>query len=226
MTLTPNEPKHSRDIEARIPIDDNTYYFADQVVNPAEYIPNGQFNPHKMRPWLIWNEYGALAIVYAHHEQDALDEMADSDRLDSCLVSPEDLAEAERDGHADEFASLGNASEPFDLSYIGMRELPNKQYAKIKTHFIAMSGDHGCIPDHCAVYPDIDSAVSDLVDMFGLGRTRAARLKADRTLELKPGIGEDEFGAQYCEIQTCNCDNPAIHDENGIDLDDYLEVSK
>ena len=56
MTLT-------RKFEDRIDIDDSTYYFADDVVNPSEYIPNGEFNPHKIRPWLIGNEFGVLGIV-------------------------------------------------------------------------------------------------------------------------------------------------------------------
>jgi len=98
------------------------------VVNPDDYIPTGEFNPHNVRPWLIHNEYGTLAIVYASHEQDALDEAVDGDKMDSCMVSPEDYAEAEREGHADEYANLGNAGEPFDLTYIGMIPLPNKQY--------------------------------------------------------------------------------------------------
>jgi hypothetical protein len=243
---------HNRSTEAQIPIDDTTYYFADQVVNPSDYIPTGQFNPHNKRPFLIGNEFGVLGIVYADHLQDALDEMVDADKLDSCLIAKDDYAGTHNINiayarackgncsdcgaspdrcfeapceHGD-FARLGNAGEPFDLSYIWTRELPNKQYAKIKTHYIAMSGDHGCIPDYCSVHPDIDSAVSDLVDMFSLGRTRKARLKTERTIELVPGIGEDDFGAQYCEVTTCHCDNPACHDENGIDLDDYLEVEK
>jgi hypothetical protein len=216
------EPTPNRTIETRIPIDANTYYFKDQVVNPDEYIAPGGFNPHNMRPWLICNEFGPLAIVYAYHEQDALDEMVDSDRLDSCLLSPEDEKERTSPDGEEEFSRLGNAGEPFDLTYISIRELPNKQYAPIKTHFIAMSGDHGCIPDHCEVYPDYDSAVSDLVDMFGLGRTRKARLHSGKYLELVQGIGEDDFGAQYCQVTKCTCDNPASHSKNSIDLDDYL----
>jgi hypothetical protein len=81
-----------------------------------------------VRPFLIHNEYGTLAIVYASHLQDALDEAVDADRMNSCLVSDEDYAEAEKEGWADEYARLGNAGEPFDLTYIGYVELPNQQY--------------------------------------------------------------------------------------------------
>lgn len=218
--------KIERTFDNRIYIDDSTYYFADDVVNPAEYIPTGEFNPHNMRPWLIGNEYGVLAIVYAHHEQDAMDEMADSGKLDGHRAEESELTQNEYGEDVDDcgtvMSRLGNAGEPFDLTNIWMRELPNKQYAKIKRHFIAMSGDHGCLPDYCDVFPEYQSAVDSLADMFSLGRTRKARLFADRTLELKPNFNEDSFGAEYCEVTTCDCDNPAVHSDNGIDLDEYL----
>lgn len=103
-------------------------YRDSDVVNPDDYTERGGFNPHNVRPWLIHNEFGTLCIVYSSNEQDALDEAVDADKMDSCLVSDADYAEAEREGHADEYASLGNAGEPFDLTYIGMIELPNAQY--------------------------------------------------------------------------------------------------
>jgi hypothetical protein len=223
-TLMTLDSKHT--FEKRIYLDESTYYFAEDVVNPDEYIPAGSFNPHNMRPWLIGNEFGVLGIVYAHHEQDALDEMVDRDKLNSCLLSDEDALErTDEDGNED-FARLGNAGEPFDLDYVWMRELPNKQYAKIKRHFIAMSGSHGCLPDSCEVFPEYQSAVDSLAELFGLGRTRKARLFADRTLELVPGIGEDEFGAEYCEIQECGCDNPGVHSDSGVDLDEYVVIMR
>ena len=78
------------------------------------YTPNG-YNPHNVRAWGIYNEYGILAIAIGSHEQEALDNAVDNDCMDSCLVE-----ESERD---EDHASLGNAGEPFDLSYISMTEL-------------------------------------------------------------------------------------------------------
>jgi hypothetical protein len=101
------------------------------VVNPDDYIPNGEFNPYKIHPFLIHNEFGPLCVVYASNLQDALDEAVDGDKLDSCLVSPEDYKEAEAEGHSDEYANLGNAGEPFDLTYIGFVELANAQYGEL-----------------------------------------------------------------------------------------------
>jgi hypothetical protein len=103
-------------------------YQPADVVNPDDFIPDGEFNPHHIHPFLIHNEFGTLAIVYASHLQDALDIAVDGDKLDSCLVSDADYQEADTEGHADEFARLGNAGEPFDLTYVGAIELPNVQY--------------------------------------------------------------------------------------------------
>lgn len=99
------------------------------VVNPREFIPSGEYNPHHIRPWLIHNEYGPLCVVFASCEQDALDEAADSDKLDSCLIAPEDYEEHGVNSDEPECAFLGNASEPFDLTYIGIIELPNPKFS-------------------------------------------------------------------------------------------------
>ena len=87
-----------------------------------------------------------------------------------------------------------------------------------KQHYIAMSGMHGCLPDHCEVYETLEDAVSDLANVFDLGRTRQARLKADKYLELTPTpieqAQEMDFGAEYCEIQVCTCADPSTHSDS------------
>ncbi len=85
-------------------------------------------------------------------------------------------------------------------------------------HYIAMSGQHGCLPDHCEVFESKKDAVQDLVQLFELGRTRAARLRKDSYLELIPNPIEEkqgeDFGAEYCEITECDCDNPIVHSDS------------
>lgn len=85
-------------------------------------------------------------------------------------------------------------------------------------HYIAMSGSHGCLPDHCEVFESYADAVTDLVDLFELGRTRKARLRKDSYLELTPSPIEQaqdvSFDAEYCEITECDCDNPAQHSDS------------
>src|SRR6266404_7398863 len=88
---------------------------------------------------------------------------------------------------------------------------------RVLPHYIAMSGQHGCLPDHCEVFESNKDAVQDLVQLFELGRTRAARLRKDSYLELIPNPIEEkqgeDFGAEYCEIAVCDCDNPLVHSD-------------
>jgi len=70
------------------------------------------FNPHNTRLWVIGNEFGALGAVWADCEQDALDELVDSDLGDGLLIDEADADE--------ESARLGNASEPANLDYAWM----------------------------------------------------------------------------------------------------------
>lgn len=71
-------------------------------------------NPHKVVAYVIHNEYGVICIAIGCCLQEALDNAVDNDCLDSCLVSPEDQDPGV------EYCYLGNASECFDLDYIGV----------------------------------------------------------------------------------------------------------
>lgn len=56
--------------------------------------------------------------------------------------------------------------------------------------------------DQMEVYETIQDAVDGLSQIFDLGRTRKARLKAYRYLDLNPR----RDGADYCEITECKCE--------------------
>ena len=87
----------------------------NDVIFPHEY------NPHNVRPWVIFNEFGAICLVWACCEQDGLDEALDAGKLDCFLVEPEDVDSALL---ADGFYShLGNAGEICDLTYCSMETI-------------------------------------------------------------------------------------------------------
>ena len=92
-----------------------TFSDAD-VLNIDNYIPEGDYNPHRVRPWLLHDHGRTLCVVFADCLQDALDIAADEDKLDRYAVS---------EGNADHFAYLGNAGEPFDIETLGCVELDN-----------------------------------------------------------------------------------------------------
>lgn len=89
----------------------------------------------------------------------------------------------------------------------------NANDTKPAKHFIALSGDHDCIPDYCQAYVTRQEAVDSLAEMFDLGRTRKARLAHDGYLELSKQRGD---GAEYAEITACDCGQPWQHgDDDG-----------
>ena len=80
----------------------------------------GDYNPHNVRLWVIWHEYGPICALWAPNEQDALDEMLDQG-YEQFLVADEDFDEdLDEQGF---YAYLGNAGEPCDLSYAWIKPI-------------------------------------------------------------------------------------------------------
>ena len=114
----------------------NQIKFTDaDVVNKDGYIPAGEHNPHKVRPFLIHDHGFTVAVVFAGSLQDALDEAVDAGKLDSFQVSDDDLADY---GPNEEgITRLGNASESFDIQALDAVELPNPPFS-----FVALFNAH------------------------------------------------------------------------------------
>ena len=102
--------------------------FSDSdVVNPMDFIPEGEFNSYNTRPFLLHDHGFPVAVVFASCLQDALDEAADADKLDRYLVSEEDLKDYPNEEEGLTF--LGNAGEPFDIESLSVLELPNPRFS-------------------------------------------------------------------------------------------------
>lgn len=86
----------------------------NNVVFPWEY------NPHRVRLWVIGHEFGPIVALWADCEQDAFDEMLDQN-YEHFLVQPEDVdPELDAEGF---YTNLGNAGEPCDLSYAWIKDV-------------------------------------------------------------------------------------------------------
>ncbi len=99
------------------------------IVEPDDYIPDGEYNPHGVRPWLLHDHGTALCVVFASNLQDAFDTAVDAGKLDHLMI-----AESEYDDYgvnSDEPTCdfLGNASEPFDIDDVRAVELPNPPFS-------------------------------------------------------------------------------------------------
>ncbi len=93
----------------------------DDIVNPDDYIPTGEYNPHNVRPFALTAYGTVIGIAFAGCESDAVDEIADSGKLDAYQIP-----DAEHDcGDDCEALHAGNAGEPFDQSYLRLFDLPN-----------------------------------------------------------------------------------------------------
>jgi hypothetical protein len=102
----------------------------------------------------------------------------------------------------------------------------NGVYPMGKTHYIAMGGNHGCLPDNCSAYTSLDDAIGALDSIYELTESQLTDLHefsdGYSSTELNQGENPDDSddyeydqGGEYCEISTCTCDSPWEHDETG-----------
>lgn len=94
------------------------------VVNPGDFDSWNHL-------YLIHNEYGSLALVFANCESDALDEATDNGNLKSHKVFESDLSEMTEEEKED-LLYCGNASEPYDQANLGMIEIPVPKFSLCK----------------------------------------------------------------------------------------------
>ena len=94
----------------------------DDVVEPENYIPDGEYNPRNIHGWLLHDHGFPVAVVFASNLQDALDAAVDADKMDRYLIANDERKDYPDD---DGIVFLGNASEPFDIETLGYVELPN-----------------------------------------------------------------------------------------------------
>ena len=77
------------------------------------------------------------------------------------------------------------------------------------THYIAMAGMHGYLPNSCDVYDTARDAAESLADLHDLGRNRRRELVRNGYIELN--LQRD--GNEYAEVSSCDCTEPWVHSE-------------
>lgn len=83
------------------------------IANPGERI-------YYSHCYVIYNELGAIAFVWANCEQDAIDTAADSGHMDCQLMADSDYLEWRDKGWDDSYILAGNASEAYWSDYLGI----------------------------------------------------------------------------------------------------------
>jgi hypothetical protein len=84
-------------------------------------------------------------------------------------------------------------------------------------HFIAMSGDRGCLPDYCHAFLNRKDAVESLIELLELrphGNFAEDLRKFGYTDLQKDNFGIKVMGAEYAEIQKCSCSDFSSHNED------------
>jgi hypothetical protein len=94
------------------------------IVEIDDWIPEEEYNPHRVVPWLLHDHGFVVAVCFASCLQDAIDAAVDDGKMERYLLSDEDIVDY--DGGEDERISyLGNAGEPHDIETLEAIELPN-----------------------------------------------------------------------------------------------------
>lgn len=99
------------------------------VVNPREYIPAGEFNPHNVRPWAAFDHGFCVGVAFASCDQDALDELADAGKLDRFKLDEEEIDNDYSGDDEKGITRLGNAGEPFDIEGLMLFELQTPAFS-------------------------------------------------------------------------------------------------
>lgn len=91
----------------------------DMIVDIDDWIPEGEYNPHSVRPWAIGDQFGTIAVAFADSGAAAIDAAIDAGKLDGRQIHDHECADDCEALHG------GNAGEAFDQSYLWIVELPN-----------------------------------------------------------------------------------------------------
>lgn len=79
-----------------------------------------------------------------------------------------------------------------------------------KTHYIAMAGLKGYLPNYCQAHNTRKEAVDDLCEMHELTLPRIKELRKYGYVDLNI----HKHGNEYAEVTECSCDNPEQHNDN------------
>lgn len=100
------------------------------VVNPDDFIAAGEYNPHKIHPFLLHDHGFVVAVVFADCLQDAIDTAVDADKMGRYAIEEADLEEYGEDG----VSYLGNFGKPFDIESLGVLEFDNPKFSFVALH--------------------------------------------------------------------------------------------
>ena len=119
----------------------NEFELSGERVLANDVVFSHERHPYRMRLWIIGNEFGALAAVWASCEQDAMDEACDAGLLDGLSLDAETVADWSIHYRGEGIMRLGNASEAFDATNAWLHEAPLElQHSEVQLAFAEPRG--------------------------------------------------------------------------------------
>jgi hypothetical protein len=98
---------------------------ADRILCNDIVLPCDASYKQKTKLWVISNEFGPMGAVWADNQDNALDQLVDSDLAQGMLVDEATLADMDDDARAG-LAHLGNAGEACDLTNVELESVAFK----------------------------------------------------------------------------------------------------
>jgi len=77
------------------------------------------------------------------------------------------------------------------------------------THYIAVAGLRGYLPNVCQSFNDDNSAVRFLYEIHEFPYKKIGELRKNRYIDLDLR----KYGNEYCEITECECNTPEVHND-------------
>jgi hypothetical protein len=89
----------------------------DDVSNPDDFIPAGDFNPHNIRPYILHSAGSVLAVAFSENSEDAMSEAADGGQLEGRKITDDNIDETTGDVFTGPDGNLYNLQ---DVDIIGV----------------------------------------------------------------------------------------------------------
>ena len=99
----------------------NEIEMEDKKIHCNDVIFPWEFNPNDVGLFVVFNQFGPIFMVWGS-EHEILDISVDLNLMDQFLIEQSEIDKMDKE-EEEELTRLGNASEPFDLAYVGIEKV-------------------------------------------------------------------------------------------------------
>lgn len=107
---------------------DGVVFSDDDVVNIEDFIPEGDYNPQNVRPFILHDHGFTLAVVFASSYEEAIDIAIEEEKLEKFKILPSIY---NKDDDCESYY-VGSDGEFYDLECVSYIELKNPKLSFCK----------------------------------------------------------------------------------------------